>query len=191
MKMGLPHAATDAATDAAAESFPRQAALLGLKVLGGSLALAVSAKVQVPFWPVPMTMQTLVVLLLGAGLGSRAGTLAVLAYLLEGVAGLPVFAAAAAGPAYMAGPTAGYLAGFLPAAFVAGVLAERGWTRTLGGGFALMLTGHALVFVPGLAWLSAFVGFNWAVSMGLVPFLAGTAVKSALGAVLLRVRPAR
>lgn len=164
---------------------PGRAAIVAAKVLGGTAALALSAKVQVPLPPVPMTMQTLVVLLLGVAYGPRLGALTVAAYLLEGLAGLPVFAGAAAGPAYMAGPTGGYLLGFVPAAWAAGALAERGWARTLPRGFAAMLAGHALVFAPGVAWLAGFVGLERAVAAGLVPFLVGTVVKSALGAAVM------
>ncbi len=98
--------------------------------LAGALALALSAKVQVPFYPVPMTLQTLVVLTLSAAYGARLGAATVALYLAEGLLGLPVFASALAGPAYMAGPTGGYLAGFLAAAALIGFLAGRGWDRS-------------------------------------------------------------
>ena len=100
-----------------------------LLVIGGSLALAISAKIQVPFWPVPITMQSMVALLIGVAFGSRLGALTILAYLAEGLAGLPVFAGAAAGPAYLAGPTGGYLLGFLLGGAFAGWAAERGGMR--------------------------------------------------------------
>src|SRR6185312_16337664 len=90
--------------------FPKRRLLRStLLVVGGSLALTLSAKVQVPFWPVPITLQSMVALLIGMGFGTRLGALTILAYLAEGVAGLPVFAGLAAGPAYFAGPTGGYL----------------------------------------------------------------------------------
>ena len=98
--------------------------------LGGSLLLAISAKVQVPFYPVPLTLQTLVVLLLGATLGARLAAASVALYLIEGLAGLPVFAGAVAGPVYMAGPTGGFLVGFLAAAALIGFAADRRWDRT-------------------------------------------------------------
>jgi biotin transport system substrate-specific component len=132
--------------------------------IGGSLALAVSAKVQVPFWPVPMTMQSLVVLLLGVAYGSRIGAAAVLVYLAEGLAGLPVFAGASAGPAYMTGPTAGYLLGFVLAA---------------------MSLGHALLFVPGVLWLAVLFGWTKAIATGLTPFIAATVVKTALAVAIV------
>ena len=160
---------------------PARAALL---VVVGTLLLAVSAKVQVPFWPVPMTMQTLAVLLVGVAYGSRLGTATVLAYLAEGLAGLPVFAGSAAGAAYLAGPTGGYLVGFVAAAALAGALAERGWARIPVRAAALFVLGHAVLFVPGVLWLATLTGWDRAVALGLVPFLAGTAVKSLLGAAL-------
>jgi len=153
--------------------------------VGASLALAVSAKIQVPFWPVPMTMQSLVVLLIGIAYGSRLGAAAVLAYLAEGLAGLPVFAGAAAGPAYMAGPTGGYLLGFLLAATCIGWLAERGWDRTLGGAAAAMTLGHILLFVPGVLWLAVLFSWAKAVAAGVTPFVGATAVKTALGVALV------
>lgn len=159
----------------------RGAALIAL----GSLLITASAKVQAPLWPVPVTMQSLVVLLVGAAYGSRLGAAAVLAYLAQGMAGLPVFAGAGAGPAYMAGPTGGYLLGFLLAAACAGWLAERGWTRGLAGAAAIMCLGHVLLLAPGVAWLAVLFGGSKAVAVGLTPFLAGSAVKAALGTALV------
>src|SRR5262249_11270176 len=108
----------------------------------GTLLLTASAKIQVPFWPVPMTMQTFVVLCLGAVLGPRLGATTVLLYLAEGAVGLPVFAGTpekGLGLAYMAGPTGGYLVGFVAGAAVTGWLAERGWDRSIVRLFAAML----------------------------------------------------
>lgn len=159
-----------------------QAALLRAVVLAvfGSLILALSAKVQVPFWPVPMTMQTFVVLMLGAAYGWRLGGATVLLYLAEGAAGLPVFAGAGAGPAYMMGPTGGYLAGFLVAAVATGFLVERGWGRGLATLTLAMLIGHALILAPGVAWLALAIGWTKAVAVGLTPFWAATVLKTAL-----------
>ncbi len=156
--------------------------------LAGSLLLALSAKIQVPFWPVPMTMQTLAVLVLGMALGSRLGAATVALYLAEGAAGLPVFAGTpekGIGLAYMMGPTGGYLVGFLLAALVVGWLAERGWDRTIWRAGATMLIGHALCFVPGVAWLAVSFGWATAIKVGLTPFWAATILKTALGLALM------
>jgi len=181
--------ATAARTRVLTDLLWRDRGLGGLAVLAlaGSLALALSAKLQVPFWPVPMTMQSLVVLLIGVAYGSRLGAATVFLYLAEGLAGLPVFAGAAAGPAYMAGPTGGYLLGFLIGAACAGRLAERGWDRTLGRAAAAMALGHVLLFVPGVLWLAFLFGWPKAVAFGVAPFLVATAAKTALGAALAAV----
>lgn len=155
----------------------------------GSLALAASAKLQVPFYPVPMTMQSLVVLLLGMAFGWRLGAATVLLYLLEGAFGLPVFAGTpekGIGIAYMMGPTGGYLIGFVAAAALTGWLAERGWDRSLWRSAVALSLGHAVLFLSGLAWLAVYVGWPRAVEFGLMPFLAGTVVKTALGVALVR-----
>ncbi len=149
----------------------------------GSLLLTLSAKVQVPFYPVPMTMQSMVVLMLGAAYGSRLGAATVGLYLLQGAVGLPVFAAGG-GLAYMAGPTAGYLVGFLAAAFVTGAIVERGLGRSLLGLFAVMAIGHAVIFAPGFAWLAHLIGAEKAWLAGVAPFWAATLLKTALGAAL-------
>ncbi len=155
-----------------------------LLVIAGSLALAISAKVQVPFWPVPMTMQTLVVLLIGASFGARLGGITLAAYLAQGAAGLPVFASGA-GLAYMAGPTGGYLAGFLVAAFVVGTLADRGFGRNVGTTLVAMTAGLLVIYGLGVGWLAGFTGLEKAVTLGVVPFLPAEAVKLGLAALLL------
>lgn len=155
-------------------------------VVLGSLLLTASAKVQVPFWPVPMTMQSMVILVLGMAYGSRLAVATVLLYLAEGLAGLPVFAGAGAGPAYMMGPTGGYLAGFVLGAYATGRLAERGWDRSPLTAAAAMAAGHALLFVPGVAWLAVLFGMEKAVAVGLAPFWAATLLKTALGAALMQ-----
>lgn len=151
----------------------------------GSVLLAASAKVQLPFWPVPMTMQSLVVILIGIAYGSRLGAAAVLAYLAEGLAGLPVFASTVAGPSYMAGPTGGYLVGFVLGAACVGWLAERGWDRTIVRATVATALGHVLLFVPGVAWLAVLFGWPKAIAFGVTPFIAATIVKTFLGAALI------
>jgi len=154
----------------------------------GSLALWLSAKIQVPMWPVPMTMQTFAVLVIGMAFGARLGGATVVLYLAEGAVGLPVFAGTpekGIGLAYLMGPTGGYLVGFAVAAFVVGLLARRGWDRSLPLTTLAMLAGTAIIFILGLAWLSTLIGFAKAIEVGLVPFLFGAAIKIALAALLL------
>ncbi|HZS82495.1 MAG TPA: biotin transporter BioY [Stellaceae bacterium] len=153
--------------------------------IAASLALAVSAKIQVPFWPVPMTMQSLVVLLIGLGYGSRLGAAAILLYLGEGAAGLPVFAGPAAGPGYFLGPTGGYLVGFLLSAIFVGWLAEQGWGRGLPRLTVTLTAGHILLFIPGVAWLAVLFGWSKAIALGVTPFIAATIVKTLLGIALV------
>ena len=155
-------------------------------VLAGTTLIAVCAKIQVPMWPVPMTMQTWAVLLIGGAYGWRLGGVTVIAYLLEGIAGLPVFAGATAGLEYMAGPTAGYLVGFVVSAMLVGWLAERGWDRTIAGLAAALFLGSIVLFVPGVAWLSYLFGYESAVENGLVPFIPALFLKLALAAAVLR-----
>lgn len=146
------------------------------------LVLSAQTAVRLPFTPVPITAQTLAVLMAGALLGRRRGALAVLAYLAEGAAGLPVFAGGAGGLPYMLGPTGGYLAGFLLAAYVAGWLKERCWDRRLVPALGMLALGNLTIYLPGLLWLARFVGPEKALALGFFPFLIGDALKLALGA---------
>jgi len=161
-------------------ALPRQALL----VVAGTALLALSAKVQVPFYPVPMTMQTLVVLVIGATFGLRLGLATIALYLLEGLAGLPVFASGT-GPAYMMGPTGGYLVGFVLAAAFTGFMAERGYTKSVLGALAVIGLGHVVLFVPGYLWLATLFGAEKAYLIGVAPFFAATVLKTGLGAALL------
>ncbi len=163
--------------------FARNAAL----AVGGALALALSAKIQVPFAPVPMTLQTLVVLALGAAYGARLAAATVALYLLVGFLGLPVFAGALAGPGYMAGPTGGFLVGFLLAAALVGVLAERGWDRSWGLLLAAMALSHVVIFALGFAWLAILIGPEKAFTLGVAPFVLATIVKTLLACALVGV----
>jgi biotin transport system substrate-specific component len=168
----------------------RSAALrAAVLLMVGSILLTVSAKVQVPLPFVPMTMQTLVVLLIGATYGWRLGTATVALYLLQGVLGMPVFANTPpmiAGPAYFAGPTGGFLIGFVAAAFVMGIMAERGWDRTLVRVAVMMTLGHAVILLAGFGWLSVLLPVAKAWSVGIVPFIAATIVKTALAVALMQ-----
>lgn len=152
-----------------------------------SLVLIASAHVQVPFWPVPMTLQTLAVLVIGGLFGPRLALAAMAAYLAEGAAGLPVFAGTPAhgiGLAYMAGPTGGYLLGLLLAAGLAGWAGQRFAARPALLGL-LMLGALALNYAPGVAWLATFVGWHRAVTLGAAPFLLADLVKAALATALV------
>ena len=151
----------------------------------GAALLTLSAKVKVPFYPVPMTMQTMVVLMIGAVYGARLGAATIGLYLLQGAMGLPVFASGA-GLASMTGPTGGYLAGFLAAAFVTGALVERGFGRSLLGLAGVMALGHAVLFAFGFAWLASLVGAEKAWLAGVAPFWAATLLKTGLGAAAMR-----
>jgi biotin transport system substrate-specific component len=153
-------------------------------VLAATLVLAISARVQVPFWPVPMTMQTFVVLMIGAAFGARLAGATILTYLVEGALGLPVFATGA-GLAYMTGPTAGYLAGFLVAAMVVGWFADRGHGRSVLTTLIAFLIGEVVIFALGAGWLGVLFGAESAVTGGLLPFLPGEVVKVALACATL------
>ena len=156
--------------------------------VGGSLALWLSAKAQIPFYPVPLTMQTFVVLTIGVVAGWRLGAATVALYLIEGALGLPVFAGTpekGIGLAYMMGPTGGYLMGYLLAAAACGWLAERGWDRGIVTTAMAMIAGNALIYACGLLWLGTLLGWDKPIlAWGLTPFLLGDVLKIALVAVL-------
>lgn len=155
-----------------------------LLALVGTAILTISAKIQVPFWPVPMTMQTFAVLVIGMAYGWRLGGATLLLYLAEGAVGLPVFAGGG-GAAYLAGPTGGYLVGFVLAAAVVGYLAERGWDRSMLTTLLAMVLGTGIIFLLGVAWLTGLIGLEKAIAGGLTPFLAGAAFKIVLAAAVL------
>ncbi|MCS3759364.1 biotin transport system substrate-specific component [Bradyrhizobium centrosematis] len=157
-----------------------------LVVLGTAL-MALSAKVSLPLPYVPMTLQTLVVLMIGAAYGWRLGSATMIAYLAEGALGAPVFAGPVGGIAPLVGPTAGYLFGFIAAAFVTGWLAERGWDRSVALLFAAMAIGHIVILAAGFGWLAFGLGLGAAKAwqVGIMPFVAASLVKNALGATLM------
>jgi biotin transport system substrate-specific component len=155
----------------------------------GTALLTLSAKIQVPFYPVPMTMQTLVVLVIGAAYGWRLGGATVALYLAEGAMGLPVFAntpPAVPGLAYIAGPTGGFLIGFVASAMLTGFMAERGWDRSLLRVLVMMTVGHLVIFAFGLGWLSSLMPFAKAWAVGAGPFVAATILKTALAAAVMQ-----
>ncbi len=161
-------------------------------VLAGSVLIALAARVAIPlpFSPVPVTGQTFAVLLIGAALGARLGAATVVAYLVEGVAGLPVFAGGTSawslssipGVPVIAGPTAGYLVGFVAAAAIVGALAERGFDRRVPTTVIAMVLASVAIYAFGVAWLARYVGADRAIPLGLTPFLLGDALKIALAA---------
>ncbi|AZO00833.1 biotin transporter BioY [Mesorhizobium sp. M9A.F.Ca.ET.002.03.1.2] len=161
----------------------------GVLAIAGSLALWLSAKLQVPFYPVPMTMQTFVVLVIGTAFGWRLGAATIALYLAEGALGLPVFAGTpekGIGLAYMAGPTGGYLLGYLPAAALCGFLAKRGWDRRIVTMALSMLLGTVVIYAFGLSWLGAVLGWDKPIlAWGLTPFILGDLLKLALAAAVL------
>ena len=160
-----------------------------LLAIVGTIALWISAKINVPFYPVPMTMQTFVVLVIGMAFGWRLGGATLLLYLAEGAVGLPVFAGTperGLGLPYMVGPTGGYLIGFVAAAAIVGWLAERGWDRRILTALAAMTIGTAIIFTFGLVWLGTVIGWDKPVlELGLTPFIPGAAFKIALASAVL------
>lgn len=161
---------------------------LFLAVLG-TMALTVSAKVQIPFFPVPMTMQTMVVLMIGMTFGPRLGVATMVLYIAEGAAGLPVFAGTpekGIGLAYIFGPTGGYLLGFILATGACGWLAQRGWDRNVWKTAGALIIGNTIIYIPGLLWLGVLLGFDKPLlAWGLTPFILGDVFKTALASLVL------
>ena len=157
----------------------------------GSLLIAIASKVQVPFYPVPMTLQTLMVLTIGMAYGWRLAIATLVLYLLEGAVGLPVFAGTpekGIGLSYMLGGTGGYLIGFVIAAGCCGLLAERGWDRSPLTTAATMLIGNGLIYVPGLLWLGSLYGWDKPIlEWGLIPFLFGDMIKIVLASCMMPI----
>ena len=157
-------------------------------VVVGTAVLAVASRVEVPMIPVPITMQTYAVALIGALYGWRLGTITVLAWLAQAAIGLPVLASGKFGLAPFVGPTAGYLFAFPLMALLTGWLAERGWNGNRPGrAFTAMLAANALCLALGAAWLSTLMGWEKAIAVGVTPFIIGGVLKSALGALTLRL----
>lgn len=166
--------------------------LLLVLTFGTLMGALAQLAVPLPFTPVPVTGQTLGVLLIGGLLGSRRGAAAMLVHLAEGLAGLPVFSEVSSawsltrmGVPAIIGPTAGYLFAFPVAAFVVGWLAERGWDRRLLAAAFAMVIGQLIIYAGGLSWLAFFVGLERAIPLGMLPFLSGDALKLALAATAL------
>ena len=163
----------------------------GLLILGFSIFLALCAQLSfhLPFTPVPITLQTLAVLLTGAALGSKRGGLAMILYLVEGAAGLPVFENGTGGLVHLLGITGGYLWAFPIAAFVVGLLCERGLDRRILTSAIAMLPGTLIIYAIGGSWLASAlrISFGKALSFGLVPFIPGDLLKLVIAAALLPI----
>lgn len=173
--------------------FPQTGLALRVKqlvlVAAGIAALVLAAKIKIPMLPVPMTMGTFAVLSIGAAYGTRLGLATILGYMLIGALGFDVFAGSSAevsGLSYMMGSTGGYLMGYVLAVVALGALARKGWDRARGKMALALVLGNALIYVPGLIWLTVLYGLEAPIlSWGLTPFLLGDVVKLALAALLL------
>jgi biotin transport system substrate-specific component len=150
-----------------------------MMVVGGTAIIALAARVSVPMFPVPMTLQTLAVLLIGLTLGARMGLVTVALYIAEAAAGLPVLSMGSV----LGGPTTGFILGFLPMAALAGLAADRGARRFVPALLA-SVAASLLIYVPGVLWLDAVtpLSFGGAIEKGMLPFIAGDMVKSVLAA---------
>ena len=164
-----------------------RAAVDVLLVIGASVLIALSAQIALPlpFTPVPLTMQPLAVLFIGIVLGASRGAAAATLYLLEGIAGLPVFSQGHGGAIWLIGPTAGYLYSYPAAAWLAGWFSQRGWGSTTVRAVAGMLAALAVIYAAGWSWLAIFTGARAAFVAGVKPFIVADIVKIALGAALL------
>ena len=155
-----------------------------LLALFGTFLLAISSKVQVPFWPVPMTMQTFVIFLIGMTYGVRLSFATVALYLFEGAVGLPVFASGG-GVAYLIGPTAGYLYGMLFASVAISYLANLGFSKTYFKATLSLLVGSIIIFSIGIIYLGSIIGYEKAIVAGLFPFIPSELFKIALAVSLI------
>ncbi len=169
--------------------FTRSVALDGVLVVAGAALTAVAAQIAVPLWPVPVTGQTLAVLLVGLSLGALRGGISMALYALLGIVGLPVFSGSSSGFGVIAGPTGGYIIGFVFAAVLTGWLAQLEWDRKLLRAFLASLAGTVVTFVIGLPWLAVALGklgypndLNSVLQAGFYPFVVGGVIKAALGA---------
>lgn len=181
--------ASSSSTALVSMALPEKGALrLATQVLlavGGSLLLVLSAKTKVVLGPVDMSLQTLVVLGIGAAYGLRLGLATLLLYMAQGAAGLPVFQSTpekGIGIAYMLGTTGGYLAGFVAMAAIVGWAVDRGWGRSLLKMLAVMLVAEVVMMAMGYSWLAMLIGADKAWQFGVVPFIVPDLIKVALAA---------
>jgi biotin transport system substrate-specific component len=170
--------------------FPHSGLLTdALLVVGGAgfVALCAQIEIHLGFTPVPITLQTFAVLLVGAGLGSMLGTASLALYVLVGMIGAPVYAGGEGGWEWVKGATGGYLVGFVVAAGLAGLLAEQRLDRHMATAVTAMLTGNVIIYVFGLPWLAHVADFSWQETLekGLYPFVVGDLLKLYLAGALL------
>lgn len=156
-----------------------------LKTFIGANLIAVFAQIAVPMYPVPITGQTLALTVVGFALGRKAGTAAVLMYLLEGAMGLPVFANGAGGFQHFFGPSGGYLIGYIPTAYVLGYFSDKGVLASFWKSIGVALLASVITFTFGLAQLAFFVPANQVLALGLYPFILGGIIKAALASLLV------
>ncbi len=149
------------------------------------LALCAQISVALPFTPVPVTAQSLAVLLIGAAFGAKRAFATTCLYIVFGLIGLPVFSAGAAGLATLSGVTGGYLIGFVFAATIMGYAGDKAKDRSLSTALVTFLLGHIIIFACGLTWLSFYVPTNKVISLGLMPFLPGMVFKTVLAAIIM------
>jgi biotin transport system substrate-specific component len=166
--------------------WPRTGLLRDIACIGiGALLTAWLTRIEIPLMPVPITGQTLAVLLVGALLGSKRGALSMIVYLGSGLMGAPVFSNAGWGLHHLSGPTGGYLVGFVSAAFFVGWLSERGWDRKVLTTVFAMILGMVVIYLMGCLWLLHFVGWEAVLRVGVFPFLIGDGLKIAIAAMAL------
>lgn len=163
-------------------------------VVAGAALTAGAAQIVIPMWPVPITGQTFAVLLVGTTLGALRGALSMVLYIALGAIGLPIFTEGSAGWHVIAGPTGGYLVGFVLAAVLTGWLAQRSWDRQIVGAAVAFLAGTAVIYAVGLPWLSVALGqlgypndMGATLQAGFLPFVPGDILKAVAAGVLLPV----
>lgn len=159
--------------------WPKQGFLLkqATLILFGVALLAIASQLSIPLQPVPLTFQSVTVVLIGMAYGARGGASVITAYLIAGSCGLPIFADYSTGIEKLFGPTGGYLVGFLPAAWLSGYLAERGLGQKVFSSFIAALLGVSLIFLMGVSYLATFLGWDQAIALGLMPFILSEPVK--------------
>ncbi|UNK45634.1 biotin transporter BioY [Arthrobacter sulfonylureivorans] len=156
-------------------------------VVGGTALTAVLAQVSIPIWPVPITGQTLAVLLVGSTLGPVRGALSMVLYWTAGVAGAPIFSEASSGLSTAMGPSGGYIVGFIAAAYLVGKLSQRSWDRKFVGAALAFLAGTIVTFAIGMVWLAVSLGasLQQTLEWGLYPFIIGGIIKAGIAAAVI------